>query len=65
MDTQMFGSHFGLGRRALVTRALGALILAAVALPAMGTGAAGCGDTDADGDGLTCYSEYNVYGTDD
>jgi hypothetical protein len=65
MDSRTLGSRCGLGRRALVTRALGALILAAVAVPAMGASAAGCGDTDADGDGLTCYSEYNVYGTDD
>ena len=66
MDTRMFGSRFGFGRRAFVARALGALVLAAVALPALtpDAGAAGCGACNDDGDGLTNYEEYAIYGTD-
>jgi hypothetical protein len=55
---------FALARRALAMAALAALLATqlAAAQPAF---AAGCGDGDGDGDGLTCYEEYNIYGTDD
>jgi hypothetical protein len=64
MDTRTLGSRFGFGRRALVARALGALVLAAVALPALvpAAGAAGCGACDDDADGLTNAEEL-YYGT--
>ena len=63
MDTRMFNSRFGFGRRALVARALGALVLAAVAVPALPVAAAGCGACDDDADGLTNTQEL-YYGTD-
>jgi len=63
-DTQMVGSQFGFVRRAVVARALGALLLAAVTAPTLSAAAAGCGACNDDGDGLTNYEEYAVYGTD-
>ncbi len=64
MDTRMLGSRFGFVRRAVVGRALGALLLAAVSVPTLSAAAAGCGACNDDGDGLTNYEEYALYGTD-
>lgn len=47
-----------------VVAAAGAALMAGALVPAEPTAAAGCGNTDADYDGLTCYQEYNIYGTD-
>lgn len=55
---------FGAARRALTVGSLAALLIGLTA-PVLPAAAAGCGDTDADGDGLTCAEKYNVYGTDD
>jgi hypothetical protein len=63
MDTRIVGSRFGFGRRALVARALGALMLAAAAVPELTADAAGCGGFDDDADGLTNAEEL-YYGTD-
>ena len=64
MQTQRFDRIVAQSRRALAGAALAALVagVGATALPAA---AAGCGNSDADYDGLTCYQEYNYYGTDD
>jgi hypothetical protein len=64
MDTRMLGSRFGFVRRAVVVRALGALLLAAISVPTLSAAAAGCGACNDDGDGLTNYEEYALYGTD-
>lgn len=50
-------------RRGFAAAVLAAL-LASIGATALPTAAAGCGATDADGDGLTCYDEYTFYGTD-
>ena len=63
MNSRMVGSRFGVGQRALVARALGALMLAAIAVPALPAAAAGCGACDDDADGLTNAQELS-YGTD-
>ena len=64
MDTRMLCSRFGLVRRAVVARGLSALLLAAVSVPTLSASAAGCGGCNDDGDGLTNYEEYALYGTD-
>jgi hypothetical protein len=65
--TAMFLSQSRLttiARRTLTAAALAAL-LAGTGSSLHPVGAAGCGNSDADGDGLTCYEEYTIYGTDD
>ena len=64
MDTLILSSRFDFVRRAVVARALGALLLAAVTVPTLSAAAAGCGECNDDGDGLTNYEEYALYGTD-
>ena len=59
-----------LARNAAAAGILAAL-LAAATIPALPVAAGGCGATpdgagasDQDGDGLTCYEEFSIYGTD-
>ena len=63
MDAQTLGSRFGFPRRAVAARLAGALLLAAIAAPALSVSAAGCGTCDDDGDGLLNQDEF-AYGTD-
>jgi hypothetical protein len=64
MDARTIGSQFGFTRRGIAARLAGALLLAAIAAPALPVDAAGCGSCDDDADGLTNYEEYAIYGTD-
>jgi hypothetical protein len=75
MNTHALQSRFGFLRREVAARALGALVLAAVAIPALAP-AAGAEDevsanlvpgqpapqVDSDGDGLTNQDEVQLYG---
>jgi hypothetical protein len=51
-------------RRSAAVLALGAILGSHLVAPGSAL-AGGCGDADADGDGLTCSQEFNIYGTDD
>ena len=65
MDTRLLGSRFGHVRRAVAVRALGAVLLAAAAVPALAPAAgAQPAPPDADADGLYDDDERYVYGTD-
>jgi hypothetical protein len=66
-STHMFLSQSritSIARRTVTAAAL-ATLLAGMGASLHPVAAAGCGDSDADGDGLTCSQEYNIYGTDD
>jgi hypothetical protein len=65
MGSEALNVRFGRTRRTVAARAIGALVLCAVALPALApaVSAGGCGACDDDGDGLTNEQEYAVYGT--
>jgi hypothetical protein len=66
MEIQADGARVGWRRHAVMQQLAAAALLVALALPLLpsAAGAAGCGTCDDDGDGLTNYEEYSVYGTD-
>ena len=64
MDPRTLGTRFGSVRREVAVRALGALLLAAVAAPALVPAVGAQPIPDVDYDGLLDEDELAVYGTD-